>query len=606
MSDKYTYLRRILNSAIAGANVNSWLQAIATGDDFLDNNAQELFKNLFAKTATGEFLDIHGSNAGIPRPPGVGISDAAYRRLITETTHFEISSNSILNALDIYFDTPLTHAFCQTGVSENFNLTGGTTLSVLIDEKKQYTITFNPSDFSSISSVTALELSSIISEKLKEQGSEAFALSFFDSSGKTQKVRIFTNTIGSAGSVRVVGGLANNALQFDQLITTTEDTSTQLRIDNYTSGVAGLSGVTTRFTWTGGTNPAFSSLLQSDYVNIAGAQFNTNNQGSFPITNVVNGSVSFSYFEILNQNSVTQSITLSDVNNIAFFRPLKKTVFAQAQYAAVIEGTPGKTTVFIPATTSVVERTPSSGGSYVSEIYYTITNSAATFTSGETLVGLTSFASGIVVSQTSTTSVILGNVQGNFAVGEVLLGEQSRVTATLTASVAALDNLFKTDYLVNLEDYIITSVSTQSVSAIAANTNYNILTVNSTNGLVTTGGYLYFNIGFSNDEKPVPYRAVLNSQDILLDSSYKFKYSHAAGSDIIFIKNKNKYVPIGDDSDQGAFLTDIANARNSCVSTINRIKGAGLNFEIDVKYPSDIGMGNQGKTNSDILWIYGS
>jgi len=602
---KYDYLRRIFNPSIVGDNINAWLQGIAAGDDILDNNAQALFKSLFAKTAEKEFLDIHGSNVGIPRPVGIGISDSAYRRVITETPHFEISRNAILNVLDIYFDSSLTRAFVETGVSENYVLTDGSALSILIDEKKIYNIVFNSSDFSNINSITALELSSIISQKLKEKGSDAFALAYFDSSGRTERVRLFTNTLGSAGSVRVSGGTANNSLQFNTLIDTTESVTTQLRIENYTSSVTRLSGITTRFTWIAGQNPGFSAVESGDYVNVSGNQFNVNNQGSFTITNVVNGSVSFAYFEILNQNSVTQTLTISDVNNINFFRPLKKTVFSEQQYAALIEGRPSESLVFIPATTSVVERTPTEGGAYISEIYYTINHSNASFTSGETIIGISSNASGILASQTATTQSIFGNVQGKFTVGEVLLGEQSRVTATLTSSVANLDNLFKTNYLVDLNGYIITNISTSSQTPLIASNNYNIMTVDSTNGFVTTGGYLYFNIGYNNEEQLVPYRAVLNSKDILLDSSYKFKQSHAIGADVIFIKTKQKYTPPGDDSDKGSFLTDLAIARNSCVSVINRIRGSGLNFEVEVKYPSDIGLGNQGRTNSDVLWIYG-
>ncbi len=602
---RYDYLRRIFNPAIIGDNINSWLQGIAAGDDFLDNNSAALFKSLFAKTAEGEYLDIHGSNVGIPRPNGIGISDNAYRRIITETPHFEISRNAILNVLDIYFDTSLTRGFAETGVSENFSLVDDCDLQILIDEKRLYTIVFNSSDFTSISNITALELSSVISQKLKDKGSEAFALSYFDASGQTEKVRLFTNTLGAAGSVRITGGTANNYLQFNTLVTTTESVTTQIKIENYKSGVIDLSGITTRFTWTGGQNPGFSAVQTGDYVNISGTQFNSSNQGSFTITNVVNGAVNYSYFEIKNANSVTQTLTISNVDNITFFRPVKNTVFNEQQYAVLIEGEPGKSLAFIPATTSVVERTPTTGGAYISEIYYTLTHSSGTFTSGETIIGSTSNASGVLSSQTTSTSSVLGNVQGTFIAGETLTGEQSRVTVTLTASVARLDNLFKTNYLVDLNDYVLTNISTTTLTPIYSNGNYSILTVHSTNGFVTTGGYLYFNIGYNNEEKLVPYRAVLNSKDILLDSSYKFENSHPIGSDLIFIKNKSKYAPPGDDSDKGSFLTDLAIARNSCVSVINRIKGSGLNFDIEIKYPSDIGLGNQGKTNSDILWIYG-
>jgi hypothetical protein len=604
MATQYDILRQQFNPVITGKSVNAILKAISIGDELIRYNSKNMYLNLFTKTASGPYLDILGNNSGIERPPEIGISDLAYSKIISTTINKQNDSNALLNILDIYFSPFQTRAYIQTDSSENFTLVPGDLLSVLVDDQNTYQLVFNSNDFNDISSISALDLANVITAKLTALNSDAYAIPSTDSSGALRKVAILSNTLGSKSSISVIGGKANNTLKFSQFLNTTQDNTTQFTVKNYTSGTSGLSGITTRFVWSGGTNPNLSIVAANDYVNIFGTGFNSSNQGTYTITNVVNGPVNFSYFEVINSSSTTQSVTLSTVSDITFFSPVRRFVGSDAQFASIFEAVNNEIDIFLPAGTAVVERTPTTGGAYLADKYATIFVGTNTFTIGETVTGTTSKATGIVISL-PTNNVILGDITGTFVVGELLFGETSGFSNNAQSISLALDNKFKGDYLVDFKDYVITNTSTNLSLSIIANSQMAILKVNSTVGFGASGGFLRIDMGLDNEEDVIPYETILTSTDILLDASYKFKYSHSTSADVTYIKNKLKYQSPGDDKDLASYLTDVANARQSAVNSLSRIEASGIKTTVTIEYPGDTGLGNAGTANSDIVRIYG-
>src|SRR4051812_2434297 len=89
-------LRRHLNPALGGEKWDTILHAIAAGDQGNLDLAIATFYQLFASSASGTYLDIQGSNQGIQRPLGVGISDANYRKYIAAFTNHKITLESVL------------------------------------------------------------------------------------------------------------------------------------------------------------------------------------------------------------------------------------------------------------------------------------------------------------------------------------------------------------------------------------------------------------------------------------------------------------------------------------------------------------------------------
>lgn len=601
---QYDVIRRVFNPAINGTNINAMLYAISQGDEYLRFNAQNLFLNLFTKTAVGQYLDILGANNNISRPEEVGISDSAYRRIIAETPNRQNTINAILNVLDIYFSNFQTRAYIQSSNGEPFTLSPGDNLSVFVDGLKTYNLVFNSSDFNNISSISALDLSNIITAKLSQLNSKAYAIAYFNTVGVPNQVRIVSGTLGPTSAIIINGGKANNTLKFSTSLITGQDNTTQFTVANYRSAITGLSGITTRFTWTSGTNPNLSVLKTNDYANIYGTVFNTANRGTYPIINVVNGTVNNAYFEVINNSSVTQAVTLSAASDILFFRPTERVVGSDQQYASAYNATPSVTQIFIPASTSVISRTPTSGGAYIPENYVTVNHSATTFTSGETVFGGISKASGVSITVNSGVTG-LGEVQGTFVSGETITGETSGFITTISSLTKAIDNSVLGNYLIDTASFVITSKSSNLSISLIQGQNYNILKVVSTANFYPKGGFLRLDMGYKNQEEPVPYLAILNATDIQLDASYKFKSTHSLGADVTLLKSKATYVSPGDGSDRGSYLTDIAKARDACVATIDNIKSAGFVTTVTVLYPGDIGLGNAGTVNSDIIKIYG-
>ncbi len=260
--------------------------------------------------------------------------------------------------------------------------------------------------------------------------------------------------------------------------------------------------------------------------------------------------------------------------------------------------------IFIPATTAVVSRTPDTGGAYIAEEFFTLIHGLYSFTVGETVIGSDSKASGIVVIADSG-STILGNVQGFFSVSEIIIGEESGTVTSISSINKALDGSVSGNYLIDLTDEIMTSTNTTLNTEIVQGGKYTILQFESTVGFANNNGFFILDLGYDNEERPVPYIKILNSTDVLMDSSYAFKFPHSVDASIEFVKSKDKISPAGDGSDRGSYLTDVAKARQSCIDLINRIKSAGIVAEIEVLYPSDIGLGNAGLSNSDKIKVWG-
>lgn len=597
----YPTLRRFFNGAIDGENVNGLLFAISTGDDFLNNLAKNLVSNLFVNTAVGDYLNTLGGNVGLIRPSGIGISDTAYRRIVSETINDQNIMKSILNVLDIYFTIFQNRAYAETESLESFALSAGDDLIIEIDGNTTFKIFFENNDFTAIGSATALEVANAISSKIKNLNGNAYAVPYYDVSGAPRKVRLVSDTLGPRSVVRILGGKANNVLKFHTFIHTTQDNTTRFTVATPTT----LGGTTTRFTWNSGTNPSLSLLMEGDYVNIYGTGFNVNNRGTYIITRVVNGPANQMLFEVSNANSVAQSVTLSNASDMMFFRPTKRIVGSDLQYANAFELPNNEVKVFMPASTAVVARTPLTGGAYLADRFVVLNHSATTFTAGETVTGLTSKSSGVALTISSGITT-LSNVQGTFVTSETIVGEQSGVTSTISSITSFIDNTVLGNYLINTNDFIITSKGTTLNTQLLKNGQYNVISVVSTVGFDPANGQIMLDMGFDNEEKPIPYEAILNSTDILLDTSYVFKNTHNVGASITLLNGKNKITPRGDGSDRGSYLTDIARARQSAVDLVNRIKSSGILYDIEILYPGDTGLGNAGLANSDKFRIWGT
>lgn len=99
---------------------------------------------------------------------------------------------------------------------------------------------------------------------------------------------------------------------------------------------------------------------------------------------------------------------------------------------------------------------------------------------------------------------------------------------------------------------------------------------------------------------------------LLLDPSNDFKFNHDIGADINLLSAKTAYQPALDGSDYPMYVTGVAEGQVYAEDIIRKVTALGINLEIIIIYPSDIGLGNQGGSSdpdaavtSDKVWVWG-
>lgn len=99
---------------------------------------------------------------------------------------------------------------------------------------------------------------------------------------------------------------------------------------------------------------------------------------------------------------------------------------------------------------------------------------------------------------------------------------------------------------------------------------------------------------------------------LILDSSYTFKNNHELGADATLLSDVRAYEPSPDGADYSFYVTGTAQGRVFAAELMEQITALGINLEIIIIYPSDVGLGNQGGTDdpavpptSDKVFVWG-
>ncbi len=600
MSQGYNRLRQFLNQAIKGVDTESVLYALSYGDDLLDNNSQAAVQNMFLATAKAEFLDYLTSNVGVIRPSNIGISDDSARNIAAVFIGYKNTENSINDLLKIYFDIYRTNAYIETENYEDFALADEDNLILEIDGVETE-IVFYSSYFDNIATTPAVEVANYLNNYFLDLKVNAVATAFLNTLVGSNTLRISSKTQGPAGSIEIKGGTAQKALNFPQQLETTQDSTTQFTVSSPSNGIM-------RLTWTGGQDPDFDLVNEDDYAIISGIGFDDSNKGTFPIVQVVSGPEDYSYIEVYNVDAVNESVTLSSASDVLLFNPFKSRIDSRDQYAAVYETVPGELDLIIPASTSIVERTPTTGGSYLTDVSFSfVTSTTTSFILGETVIDTTTKASGVVTSIDGLT-LVLGDVQqadGQFLGSGTLYGETSLLSANFAATpTQTWLNELTGCYLYDGDAYVLTKNSSSLSSTIYAGMNNMIIEVLSTTDF-DDSGYITIDLGYDNQEEAVPYIKILNSKQIQIDPSYVFQNNHYSGADVTALLSKDKYEVSNNGDDIGVYLTDVANARQDFVNNLYKIKSAGIFVNKRILYPDDYGLPNAETIYSGIVRVYG-
>jgi hypothetical protein len=338
-------LHNKLNSYFNTKQNPNWkaiVEAIGESDQDVANLIEEVRKQFFISSAYRPYLDRLAANYKVSRPKVVGMDDVTLRKYIPILAYQPKQVKTIIDQLlDVFFFRESTTSFAETTEYGPFVMKDGWELNYTIDGFREESIIFSSLDFENVNEATTLEIVAAINRQAKY----SFAVVFNDKITNRDYIRLFTNTIGSKGSVEVTGGRANITLKFlGNIAGAGSGDDTEWNITKI--------GDTVRFTYEqvgAGPNLFLVEVGDNVIVDIP------NNSGTFTITNI---NVQESYFEFQNLLG-TEMIFNHGLNTgyyVRFIKPQRSVVYTRNNRSIVWEVNPGEIVIEMPATPPVVRR----------------------------------------------------------------------------------------------------------------------------------------------------------------------------------------------------------------------------------------------------------
>lgn len=189
----------------------------------------------------------------------------------------------------------------------------------------------------------------------------------------------------------------------------------------------------------------------------------------------------------------------------------------------------------------------------------------------------------------------------------------SQITSnTINSDISSISQIGNTITVTTLQPHgglVNQSVLIQGTS----NFNGSYLIQNVTNGFI----YTLFNPVSQTANEVGSGQSLIVLDDIVstvvLDPSYVFKNTHISGQDMTVLSDIKAYVPDITGIDTSFYVTGTAEARDFAESIIKDLVAFGIQMEIIIVYPSDIGLGNAGGSDnfdepptSDKVYVWGS
>lgn len=333
------------------------IEAIGQQDQQTLDLIEGVREQFFIKTASRPYIDRLGTANLIQRPRFVGMEDTEFRRFIPIMSYQPKQVKLVLDSLlDLFFFQESTTSFISSAQNQPFTLQDGWQLEYLVDASFKETIEFKAEEFTDISNASANELVAAINR----QATRSFAIAFEDSLTKLINIRIFTNTIGSKGSIQITGGRANIGLQFKGYNTLAgQGAATEWEVVK--------TGDTVSFRYTGnGGSAGIQNLQVGDIVMIN----RPGNEGSFVIESIDAVTDTITYKNLF---ATEETFIQSASNDVKFFTPIKFSVVNKDIKAAIWEVRPGEIIVEMPPSPPVVKRNRI-GSAHINGIDVAVTN----------------------------------------------------------------------------------------------------------------------------------------------------------------------------------------------------------------------------------------
>lgn len=115
---------------------------------------------------------------------------------------------------------------------------------------------------------------------------------------------------------------------------------------------------------------------------------------------------------------------------------------------------------------------------------------------------------------------------------------------------------------------------------------YTSIAVNDNSNFTQTTGDLIFDFGRDSQEGPIKYRGIPNTNTILIDPGYVFKFDHQVGSQINVISQNQPYTPQKTGKDLAVYLTSPSGAREVVQAILSSLAAAGVIVKFKVLAPT--------------------
>lgn len=325
---------------VIGRNTPGILKAFNQGAAQVEQTIQACIDQLYFATASGRYLLALGEKSGFSVPPSAGLDIRAFRILVpimvSNPKQVRFTIDELIQA---FYGSERTKANITSSVYGPYSLENGDDLKIET-ESGTFTINILSDQVSDISSVSALELSSLINYSQ----SLALADTVLDRTTGGVGLRITSKTQGTGSYIKVVGGKLQNVLRFPKLVSTTISST------NFTITKASTQSDELTFMWDGvGVSPSVYLSRVGDYLTIRGLTDTAD-----PLS-ALNGSytlldVGYNYFKIRNGSfPVVSSSVVVDETNFVFTQNVSNTIFDKSEFAFSSETVNDTITVTVPA-----------------------------------------------------------------------------------------------------------------------------------------------------------------------------------------------------------------------------------------------------------------
>lgn len=180
--------------------INAVVQALASNDEEICTQLDNVKLNMFIKTASGVYLDILANSLGVERPTSIGLLDDQYRELVPNLS-FKAKQirKTFYDTMDVFWGPLFSRANVKSNNAGPFNISIGDKLSLIIDGKVEKDLKILSTDLVTEGAMTSTEVVTWINRY-----NICTAIIEEDYVTGNEYINIRTNSPGIKGSIEIV------------------------------------------------------------------------------------------------------------------------------------------------------------------------------------------------------------------------------------------------------------------------------------------------------------------------------------------------------------------------------------------------------------------